>query len=292
MKAVVYYLTLPFIYGLSLLPFPLLYGLSDLLYLILYRLIGYRRAVVSDNLRRAFPQKTEAELKLIRERFYRHLCDLFLETFKTLTISRKAMLRHCYFRPEAKALFNNLAAARKSVVLVIGHLGNWEWAGNTFGIEIDAPLNAIYHPLSNPWFDGLMRRMRARFGARPLALQDTLRTLLQQRDEVTVTVFIADQTPHNTNAYWTTFLNQDTAVYWGTEKIARKLNDTVVYARIRKVKRGRYEIGAEILSGQPALTPPGSISELHTRKLEQDILFQPEAWLWSHRRWKHQRPPL
>ena len=289
MSAIIYYLVLPFIYLISILPFRVLYFISTGLYGLLYYVLGYRKGVVMENLRKSFPEKSEEEIKGIAKRYYKYLCDLFLETFKTLTVSKETMLKHCYFNPQAKAVFDKLAAENKSIVLVMGHLGNWEWAGNTFSLVNKHQLYVIYHPISNKYFDWLMYKMRTRFGTKLIAMKDTFREMLENREELNATAFIADQTPAPQNAYWTTFLNQDTPVFKGTEMISRKVNYTVVYATVKRVKRGYYEMFAEVLCENPKGTSDGEISELHTRKLEKDIREQPEVWLWSHRRWKHKR---
>ena len=291
MKAVLYYIALPFLYLISLLPFPVLYLVADFFFLLLYYVIGYRKGLVLQNLRNAFPDKTEQEIRVIRRQFYRHLCDLFLETFKTLTISPAAMLKHCRMSPGAAALFDRYASEGKSIILVMGHLGNWEWAGNTFSLVHKAQLYVIYHPLANPYMNGLIIKMRTRFGTRLIAMKDTFKEMLAHRRELTATAFIADQTPHPDNAYWTTFLNQDTPVFLGTERIAGKLKYPVVYARVKKLKRGYYEIQAEPLIEDPGNMEEGEITRIHTQRLEQDIIAQPETWLWSHRRWKHKRKP-
>ncbi len=290
MAIVIYYISLPFIYLLSALPFFLLYLLSDTLYAIFYYVLGYRKEVVLTNLHNAFPDKTDAEINKIAKQYYHYLCDLFLETFKTLTISKKTMLKHLYFSPEAKLLFEKLAVENKSIILVMGHLGNWEWAGNSFSLLCKHQLYVIYHPLSNKKFDGLMYHMRTRFGTKLIAMRNTYKDMLANRGELNATAFIADQTPSPENAYWTTFLNQDTPVYKGTEVIARKINNPIVYANVKRIKRGHYEIFAELLVEEPAKTRDGEISELHTRRLEKDIIAQPETWLWSHKRCKHKRP--
>ena len=289
-KALGYYLALPFLYLLSVLPWWIFYGVADFFFVLLYYVIGYRRKVVMRNLRNAFPKKSEAELKKLEARFYRYLCDLFLETFKTLTISKSSMLRHCQLNESALALFNRYAEANKSVIIVMGHFGNWEWAGNTFSILGRHKLYVIYHPLTNKYFNRLIVGMRTRFGTGLIEMRNTMRDMLSKRGELSATAFIADQTPPPEGAYWTTFLNQDTPIFKGTEKIARKLNYPVVYVSVRRLRRGRYEIFAETLVEEPARTADGEISELHTRRLEQDIIAQPEIWLWSHRRWKHKRP--
>ena len=290
MEAIVYYIALPFIYLLSLLPFPVLYLLSDFVYFLLYYCIGYRKRVVRQNLRNAFPGKSEKEINAICKGFYHYLCDFFLETFKTLTISKKTMLKHCYFHPDTLALFEKLKAEGKSLIMVMGHQGHWEWAGNTFGIQGPHKLFVLYHPLHNKYFDGLMLKMRSRFGAHMIPMKNTFREMVANRKTVNATTFIADQTPMPESAYWTTFLNQDTPVYKGTELIAKKMNIAVLFARSRRVKRGYYELSAEILTEKPGELADGVLTEMHTKKLEEDIIAQPETWLWSHRRWKHKRP--
>jgi Kdo2-lipid IVA lauroyltransferase/acyltransferase len=285
-----YYLLYGSLYGLSLLPFPLLYLLSDLVFLLLYSVIGYRKKVVLQNLRNAFPDKSEKEIRKIAWDFYRNLCDLFLEMFKTLSISEKSMLRHCQMSPEALALFRGLEAEGRSGILVMGHYGNWEWAGNTFSILCPQQLYVIYHPLSSPSFDRLMYKMRTRFGTGLMAMNNTFREMVKNRERVTLTAFICDQTPQPDRAFWTTFLNQDTPVFQGPETIARKLNYPIVYAAVHKIKRGYYQIEAELMVDHPAPTTEGAISEMHTRRLETDIVAGPSAWLWSHRRWKHKKP--
>jgi KDO2-lipid IV(A) lauroyltransferase len=289
MKAVIFYIFLPFIYLLSILPFPLLYLKSDFFYFLMYYVVGYRKKVVYQNLKNSFPEKSHEELKMIERKFFRYLCDLFLETFKTLTISPEEAKKRCRFTPETLALFNKLNEEKKSCIIVMGHFGNWEWAGNTFALACKQQLYVIYHPLTNKQFDDLIYKMRTRFGTKLYAMKDTMREMIRNRNEINATAFIADQTPSPEGAYWTTFLNQDTPVFWGTEKIAQKLNYPVVYVTVNKVKRGYYEVHSEILVAEPKNTKEGEISELHTKKLEKDILAQPEIWLWSHRRWKHTR---
>src|ERR1051326_3892676 len=290
MQAIGYYLALPFLYLISVLPYWLFYGFSDLVFFLLYYVIGYRKKVVMQNLKNSFPGREEKELRRIMRRYYRYLCDLFLETFQTLTMSRDFSLRRCGFDARAKELFDKYHSERKSVIIVMGHFGNWEWGGNTFSIVCRQQLYVIYHPLVNPYFNSLIVKMRTRFGTKLIAMRDTFKDMVKNRAEINATAFIADQTPPPEGAYWTTFMNQDTPVFQGTEKIAKKLNYPVVYVSVRRQRRGHYLLYAETLFEEPAKTADGEISEAHTRRLEADIKSQPETWLWSHRRWKHKRP--
>lgn len=289
MNAIVYYISLPFIYLISLLPFPLLYFISDGFYLLIYYVIGYRKEVVFTNLRNSFPEKTKAEIIDIQKKFYRYFCDLILETFKTLTISENKMLEHCSLHPDGKRLFDQLAEENKSVIVVMGHQGNWEWAGNTFSISCKHQLYVIYHPLANKYFNGLICRMRQRFGGKLIPMNQTFRDIVKNRHDLTATAFIADQSPNPASAHWMNFLHQDTPVFMGTEKIAMKVKYPIVYVSLKRLTRGYYLGNAELLQSPPYLGNEGDITEIHTRKLESDIIAQPETWLWVHKRWKHKR---
>jgi Kdo2-lipid IVA lauroyltransferase/acyltransferase len=285
-----YYLVYPLLYLLSKSPFWLIYFLSDLLYILVYHILGYRKEVVIENLKNAFPEKSEIEIAELSKKFYKYLCDLFLETFKTLTISNSEMIKRCRMTDEAKLTFGKYANDGKSIIIVMGHFGNWEWSGNSFSLICKQQLYVIYHPLSNKYYDALLYRMRTRFGTKLYEMNAVLRSMISDRSILSATAFIADQTPSlKGGAYWTKFLNQDTPVFWGTEKIARKLNYPIVYVSVKKIKRGYYDIFADMIVHEPAKTKEGEISELHTRRLEKDILEQPETWLWSHRRWKYKR---
>jgi Kdo2-lipid IVA lauroyltransferase/acyltransferase len=289
MQALFFYAALPFIYLVSLLPFRLLYCLSDIVFVILYYVVGYRKKVVHENLTKSFPKKSSTEIILLQKEFYRHLCDLFLESFKSLTIRKEAMLQRCTIEEDSLQRLQNYYHQKQSIILVLGHLGNWEWAGNTFSLLCKQPLYVIYHPLHNRYYNQFILAIRTRFGTRLIEMKNTFRDMLAHKEMITATAFIADQTPPPDHAYWTTFLNQDTPIFWGTEKIAKKLNYPVIYVGIKKIKRGYYTISAQTLCENPATTTLGEISECHTRTLELAILQQPSTWLWSHRRWKHKR---
>jgi KDO2-lipid IV(A) lauroyltransferase len=284
-----YFLSLPFIYGISLLPFPLLYLLSDGIYFLIFKVLGYRKEVVMSNLRNSFPEKDEAELKAIASKFYRWFCDLTLETLKTLTIGPEEVRERVEFR--GMDILQQYAREKRSVILVLGHYGNWELAGARYSQERDIPqLYVIYHPLANAHFDRLMHRMRTRHGTKLYTMRETSKAMIRDKHLLTATAFIADQTPSPERAYWMTFLNQDTPVFQGTEGLARKLDKPVIYISITRPQRGYYCMSMETLVSDPAATGEGEITTIHTRRLERDIRKYPELWLWTHRRWKHKRP--
>jgi KDO2-lipid IV(A) lauroyltransferase len=284
-----YYVALPFVYGISLLPFPALYLLSDFLFLVLYRIVGYRTRVVLGNLKSSFPDRTEAERRRIAADFYRWFCDLLLESLKTLTVTPLAVRERVTF--EGMDILRAYAERKQSVIVVLGHFGNWELAGARYSQETGIPqLYVIYRPLHDRGFDDLMYRMRTRHGTKLYAMKETSQSMVRDRNLVTATAFIADQTPHADRAYWLTFLGQDTPVYFGTEATARKFNYPVVYLSIMQRGRGHYCMTVETLVEDPATMREGEITERHAARLERDIRERPDLWLWTHRRWKHKRP--
>lgn len=290
MQAVLFYLLLPFIYLLSILPFWLLYFFSDILYVVIYFIVGYRKKVVYSNLRNSFPEKTEEEINVITKKFYHFFCDWIMEMIKSITISKEDALKRCKIKDHT--LLNELSKQNKKIIFVMGHYGSFELGGAEMAFNTNYQLYVLYKPLSNTYFNNLVNSKRTRFGVKILSMQESLRKMLLLKDnnELSATVFIADQTPSPKNAYWTTFLNQETPIFWGTELMAKKLNYPIVYVFVKPYKRGFYHIETEMLCENPSTTQKGEISELHTKRLEQDIINQPEYWLWSHKRWKHKKP--
>jgi Kdo2-lipid IVA lauroyltransferase/acyltransferase len=286
MQAFTFYLVYPILYCVASLPFWLLYKVSDFMYFLI-RLSGYRKQVVLKNLRNSFPEKSEKEIKSLCAAYYRYLCDLTLETFKTIKMTKAETLERCIFHHQD--WLTKLHEEKKSIIIVMGHYGNWEWAGPSFTLNTPFQLVVIYRPLSHPYFEKMMVGMRTRFGTRITPVEKTLRDMVAFKEEITATAFIADQTATAKNAYWTNFLNQDTAVFTGPEKLARRFNYPVVYMHVQCMRRGYYEVTPELLFSTPQEAGENEISEVFTKRLEQEIIRDPAYWLWSHKRWKHKR---
>lgn len=285
MSQLLYYLVLK---PVSLLPLMVSYFLSDIMYLIVYRIVGYRTAVVRNNLSNAFPQKSANEIKVIERKFYRHLCDVIIESIHLFSISREELSNR--FRIKNPELLEQLYKDGKSVILVGAHYNNWEVAG--MGFDLDSPHTAIgiYTPLSNKFFDKVFAKSRTKFGVNILPIGMVPRSFIKNRDKLTMTIFGADQSPTFANTvHWMNFLNQETAVHLGTEIFAKKYNYPVLFFHLKQVRRGYYEGHYEVLHNHPAKTENGEITRLHTRHLEKIIEENPQYWLWSHKRWKRKK---
>ncbi|MBL7921592.1 MAG: lysophospholipid acyltransferase family protein [Bacteroidia bacterium] len=282
----------PLLYFISLWPFWLLHAFSSFFYVIIFHVIGYRKKVVIQNLKNSFPEKSEEDIQKITKQFYKHFCDVIFETLKVYTVSKKTFQKHCAFSQNAINILGGYSNRKQSIIMVLGHVGNWEWSAIIHILSFDQLLTGVYHPLSNKSFDKFILNLRQRFGGNFIPMRDTFKDLLRLRKEnISTSVgLISDQTPPPESAYWTTFLNQDTAFFWGSEKIAKKFNYPVVYIPIHKLKRGKYELDALVLTENPKDLTDGQITELYVKALENNIHEQPFAWLWSHRRWKHKKP--
>ncbi len=286
MQRIVFYLVYPLLYVTMALPFRALYLISDVFYLLFWA-SGYRKNVVFENLRNSFPEKNEKEIISLAKSYYRYLCDLTIETLKTLHMTERQAKERCVYR--RADWLDKMCEEKKSIVIVMGHYGNWEWAGPSFTLNTKYQLVVIYRPLSNPYFEKMLVGMRTKFGTQITPAEQTLRTMVANRKNVTATALIADQAAVTSNSYWTNFLHQDTNVYNGPEKLAVKFNYPVVYMNVKRTKRGYYELIPELLFENPATTQEGEILEKFTRHLEEEIIKDPVTWLWSHRRWKHKR---
>jgi KDO2-lipid IV(A) lauroyltransferase len=274
-----------FLYLMSLLPFWILYLLADFIYLVLYYLTGYRRAVVQLNLRNSFPNKASAELKAIEKQYYKYLGDLTVETIKMITISEKEVRRRML--PTNPEVVESYYRQGRSIIGAVGHYGNWELAALGFSLIPNYHKVIVYKPLSNKKADEFYQRVRGRFGAILVSMKGTLRKLVELKKQLTFTVLVSDQTPvrHETQ-YYTTFLNQQTAVFLGVEKTAKMLNSVVIFGDVQRVKRGFYQYTIVPLTENAAATADHQITDLHVQYLEKMIKREPAFWLWSHRRWK------
>lgn len=277
-------------YALSLLPYRALYALADAFYLVLYRVAGYRRRVVRRNLETAFPEKPEEELRRIEKAFYHWLADYFVETIKLLSVSDEQLLRHIEFRnvEEIEQCYDR----GQTCAAILGHYCNWEIlsaTGLAFKRHRDAVCGLIYHPLRNKVFDRLFIDIRQSKGGLCVPKQEILRRLITLRRESRMWLFgyISDQSPKWGNIHlWLPFLNHDTPVFTGGEKIMRKMNDAVFYVDMERPERGRYVCTFRLITDNPAALEENEITRRFFTMLEETIRRAPQFYLWSHDRWK------
>ena len=286
----------PLLYGFlifpfSRLPFRILYLLSDGLFVLVFYVAKYRRRVVEGNITRSFPELSpDARKEIVRE-FYRHFCDIVVESLKSFSISDEEIRKR--FRFENPELLTPYFESGRSLILAGGHYNSWEWLAVGLGQQMRHRAVAIYKPLSSSYFEKKMRATRGKFGLELLPMKnvpDFFKALPQSKVPVAM-IFGCDQSPGDgRKAHWMTFLNQDTAVAYGAEKYAREYDLPVFFGVVHKTSRGHYSFRIEPLTDHPRESGKGEIIEGVTRRLEVEIRKDPRYWLWTHRRWKHTRP--
>ncbi|RRO12556.1 lysophospholipid acyltransferase family protein [Flavobacteriaceae bacterium 14752] len=287
MQFILYILIYPAIWLISKLPFKLLYLFSDLLYLLIFKVFGYRRKVVQSNLELVFPEKSKKEISTITSKFYHHLCDMIMESLKSLTIKEKDIkARYKFTNIE---LILDLEQKQKSIVLMCAHYGSWEWI---FILQryVNHKGYAVYKKIGNKYFDRLVRRIRAKYDTHLITNKETVDVLSksQANNELSISGFVSDQSPKPWKAlHWNTFMGINVPMHTGAEYLAKKLDMAVVFFKVNRIKRGYYETTFETLAEQPNQFNDYAITDLFFKKVEDQIRNAPEFYLWTHKRWKH-----
>lgn len=291
-KGIGYYLVYGTFSLIAMLPFGALYFISDILYGLVYKVVGYRKKVVRKNLRNSFPEKSKSELMHIEKEFYRHFCDYFVETIKTLRITDKEIRERMVF--ENIDVIDELTKDGNSCLLSMGHYGNWEWIPSIIlHIPERIKLGMVYKRLSSKDFDDLFLRIRARFGPKAIEMKSIYRTIVTNRNEgLTMLLgFLNDQRPRkHANEYWLKFLNQDTLAQTGMERIASQMGFSVAYLDIVKVKRGYFKCSVSAITPDASKEDEHFVTDTYTRKLEQTIKNNPAYYLWTHNKWSRTKP--
>lgn len=277
---------------LSRLPLGVLYVLSDVCFPIVYYVARYRRRVVRDNLAHSFPERSVKERRAIERRYYRWFCDYVVETLKLLTIKPEELKRRMTM--EGIGEIEKKLDEHPFVFLYLGHYCNWEWISSLplWTSRKDTCCGQLYRPLRDKKFDAFMLSMRSRFGAENISKYNALRHILKLKAEGKRTIigFISDQVPGwNSIHDWMQFLRQDTPVFTGTERIAKKVDAAIYFIEVERTRRGYYHLRARHMTDHPAALPDYALTEQYMKLLEKMIERQPHVWLWSHRRWKHKR---
>jgi len=282
-------------YGLSLLPLWLHYLFSDVLFVLVAHVLRYRHRVIWKNLRNAYPGKTESELKALQRGFYRHFCDILVETVKYTSISDQGIMRRMTFKGSEQVA--EILNSGQSVALLLGHYGNWEWVSSLVLplrplARRDVAMGQIYHPLENNVINRVVLKARSRMHSDNVSMRETLRWILSNKREGRPTIlgYINDQVPTWPNIHhWLTFLNQETPVFTGIERIARSQQQAAVYIDVKRVGRGRYECEYKVITRDPSQMGEFELTDTYFRLMEQTINRAPQYWLWSHNRWKRTR---
>jgi len=262
---------------------------SDFVYLLVYYVFGYRKKVVRNNLAMALPHLSEQERLRIEKKSYQHLCDMFLEMVKTMTISDKEIERRFVFTN--LDLYREMEKKGKSIAVLVAHYASYEWV-ISINKRVDFEGYAIYKKINNKYFDKLVKDIRYKFRARLITTKETIPTIERnyRNNHPGLYGFASDQSPQATRAYhWQKFMGIETPVHTGAEMLAKRFDMNVIFLRVKKVKRGFYEATFELICDNPKEVPNYEISDEFLRRVEKQIYEAPEYYLWTHKRWKHKK---
>ncbi len=287
MQLLVYILVYPILWIISILPMRLLYFFSDVVFILVFHIIGYRKKTVRYNLDLVFPDKTSQEKEIIVKKFYHHLCDIILESVKSLSISEAELKKR--FKPTNIEEIQKLESDGKSIVLVLAHYASWEWI---FILQryVSHRGYAIYKRLENKYFDALVKRIRAKYNTYLITNKEAVPTLVKAKHnkELTINGFISDQTPKHHKAYhWNEFMGIKVPIHTGAEALAKRLDMPIVFCKVKKVKRGFYEASFQTLAENPNDYEDFKVTDIFMKLVEEQIHEAPEYYLWTHKRWKH-----
>jgi KDO2-lipid IV(A) lauroyltransferase len=289
MKYIVYLIVYPFLWCISILPFPLLYLLSDFTFIIVYRIIGYRKKTVRENMALTLTHLSDEERLIVEKKFYHHLCDIFLEMIKTMSISKAEISKRYVFKNVE--VYKEMENKEKSIALMCAHYASYEWAVS-LNFHSHFKSFGIYKQIKNPHFDKLVHSIRSKFKANLITTKETIPTIINNNNNNILSTygFASDQSPKENSAYhWTKFMGIEVPVHTGAEMLAKRYNMNVVFLKTKKIKRGYYEGSIEILSENASEVPNYEITDQFLKLVEQQIYEAPEYYLWTHKRWKHQR---
>ncbi|MCK5440812.1 MAG: lysophospholipid acyltransferase family protein [Maribacter sp.] len=287
MQLLIFIIVYPLLWMISVLPHRLFYAFSDFVCFFTYRLIGYRKKVVRGNLELVFPNKPQQEINRIEKEFYTHMCDMFLEMIKSISLSKDAVRR--------KYQVANIDVLReiekeKSILIVCSHYANWEW-NVSMNNYVQSKGYAVYQKISNSYFDDLVKKIRAKWNTVLITQQETVKTVIRNHQNNTRAIYgmVSDQSPQVHRAqYWKEFMGVKVPVFNGAETLARKLDIAVVFLKVSKIKRGHYKAEFIPITRNGKSTEKNEITNRFLELTEQQINERPEHYLWTHRRWKHQ----
>lgn len=289
MQLLIFIILYPILWIISILPFKLLYLFSDCIYFLVYNVIGYRKKVVRNNIAMALPNLSAEERLKIEKKFYSHMCDMFLEMIKTMSLSQKEIDER--FKFSNLEVYLELEKKGKSIALVCAHYASYEWV-LSMNNYITFKGYGIYKKIANSYFDKLVRDIRSKFKAYLITTKETKSTIENNTKNGVLSIygFASDQTPRwSNNLYWHHFMGIETPIHTGAESLAKRYNMNVIFLKTKKIKRGFYEASFEVMTENIQEIPDYKLSEDFMAKVEQQIQEQPEYYLWTHKRWKHKK---
>ncbi len=270
------------------LPLNVIYLISDLTSFTIKNIFKYRVKLVKNNLRRSNLNLDDKQIQAITNKFYKYFTDLYLESIKMDSFLKIDFDKR--FKVINSDLLNKFYDEGKSVVLMVSHYAGYEWC-TCLPYYIKHKFTAVYTPVKNKSVNNFMYNSRSKHGLDLISRYDAIKKIFKKEVESEkphMYGLVADQSPQiQSKNYWSKFLGVKVPIFTGSERIAKKHNLPVVYARMRKIKRGYYSVEFELIVESPNEYSDYEITEKYLKLVENQLHEDPHPYLWTHNRFKH-----
>ncbi len=274
---------------LSSLPLSVLYVFSSIFSFLIFHVFRYRRSISFDNISKSFPEKSEHEIKSIQKMAYRHLTDTFFEMIKAYNLSEDEL--HSRMTVNNTDEIKDYLNSGKSLFLLTAHTATVEWAGHALRIALDTYIDPVYKPVHSELLDKFIFAVRSRYDCSPIPYKQLAKDIVLRKNVTRCIAMLADLEPRSRDQIINVnFLNRPTRFFLSSERIAKLAGMPVFFVAIKRVKRGYYQIDLKKLCDDPTKLDSEILTRAYSECVEKLIMKRPEAWLWTHKRWKHLAP--
>lgn len=250
-----------------------------------YRPIGIRRRVVEEQIARAFPHHDADWIRRTALAAYIHLGREAVALLRLVSLGPEDVVRLTRF--EGFERLREVLDTGGGLVLVTGHLGNWEIAGASVAAR-GVPMDAVAQRQANPLFDRAITRVRQRFGIRMIDRRDAAGPALRALRAGRVVGFLADQDARGSGVF-VPFFGRPASTHRGPALLALRARVPLFLGTLERLPTGAYRAVVEEISVQrdgPLEEAVERLTAAFTRRLEATIQRIPEQYFWHHRRWK------
>lgn len=253
---------------------------------VLQHILKYREDVIRRNLTSAFPlEKPETIRELISANY-----DYLSKVFRQILVKPSKSLLDNRLSLNNPEILDHWLQAEKSIILVFGHIGNWEWAGSFIGLKYPDQVCALYKKIKSSFVNKLMFSRRLTHVNYLVEISQISELLKLIKKKPVIIEMISDQNPGSDQGLiWVNFFGRDTAFVNGPENLAIRYQLPVVYLHIQSLPTGKYELTCVNVFDGKEKTETGEITQRFASLMEENIRQNNAEWLWSHRRWKRKK---
>ncbi len=253
--------------------------------------LGLRRAVAEANLAFAFPELPPAQRDAICRRMYAHWGRMSVEALRAAATDGREVFPLISGGDEVLRTIRDLQARGRGVLVLSGHIGNWEGAA-AYIAGRGLPVTAVWKPQANPWVAAYLEGMRIRLGVDAIPMPEAREGVIAALRAGKAVGLVADQAPIR-GGTWVPFFGRPTKTFNGPGYMAAQTGAPVLFGGMLADGAGGYRMFVELLDEHPRGDPEEVVLRLTTlyrARLEALVRSAPEQYLWTHRMWREPPP--